>query len=104
MKVKNVSKQITQDILRNEFSSYEQNIDKKLEKLGEEIHGEMQEMREEHKQYKDEVLTKLDDISGQLENLQEDKVLSIHQTSELRKDVDGHEERIKNLEKIPQTA
>lgn len=65
--------------------------------LKEEVVGEIDEKNEK---YKDEVMTKLDDISGQLENLREDKDLSIHQTSQLQEQVDGHEKRIKHLEKI----
>ena len=68
------------------------------------LKGEINIMRREHKQYKDEVMTKLDDISGQLEDLQEDKVLAIHQTEELREQVNGHEKRIKHLEKTQQTV
>ena len=68
------------------------------------LKGEINITRREHKQYKDEVMTKLDDISGQLENLQEDKDLSIHQTEELREQVNGHEGRIKRLEKTQQTV
>lgn len=71
------------------------------QELKEEIVGEIDE---KNKKYKDEVMTKLDDISGQLEDLQEDKVLSIHQTSQLREEVEDHEKRIKNLEKIQQTV
>lgn len=65
--------------------------------LKEEVVGEIDEKNE---QYKDEVLIKLDDISGQLENLQDDIVLSIHQTEELREQVNSHEKRIKRLKKI----
>lgn len=81
-------------ILRSELRN-------EMRDLKEEIVGEIDEKNEK---YKDEVLTKLDDISGQLENLQEDKDLSIHQTEELRQEVDNHERRIKRLEKIQQTA
>lgn len=69
-----------------------------------EIDLKLEKMRGEHKEYKDEVMTKLDDISGQLEDLQQDKVLSIHQTRELREEVENHERRIKNLEKIQQAT
>lgn len=69
--------------------------------LKDEIVGEIDEKNEK---YKDEVLTKLDDISGQLENLQEDKDLSIHQTSQLQEQVDNHEKRIKQIEKIQTPA
>lgn len=76
--------------------------------LKQDIKQEMQALvsglDEKNEKYKDEVLTKLDDISGQLGDLQEDKVLSIHQTEELRERIDGHEKRIKNMEKAQQTA
>ncbi len=72
------------------------------------LRGEMRGLKEEivgeidgkNEKYKDEVMTKLDDISGQLEDLQEDKTLSIHQTSQLREEVEDHEKRIKILEKL----
>ena len=79
-------------------------LDKKLSALKQGLKEEIVEMRGEHKQYKDEVLTKLDDISGQLEDLQEDKALSIHQTEELRSKVDNHEKRITGLEKAQTPA
>ncbi len=69
-----------------------------------EIDVKLEKIRKDHKSYRDEVMTKLDDISGQIEDLQEDKTLSIHQSSQLREEVEGHEERIKNLEKVQQTA
>lgn len=73
------------------------------EEIVSEIDLKLEKMRGEHKEYKDEVMTKLDDISGQLENLQEDKILSIHQTEELKNRVEDHEKRIKNVEKSQQT-
>lgn len=91
----------------NKTANYvtEDYLDRKLftfkRELKEEIVGEIDGKNEK---YKDEVMTKLDDISGQLEDLQEDKVLSIHQTEELRGKVDNHEERLKNLEKVQQVA
>lgn len=100
MKAKSISKPVTQDILHTELFSLEQKIDGKLSVLKQELKEEIVEMREEHKEYKDEVLTKLDDISGQLEGLQEDKTLSIHQASRLHEAVEDHERRIKHLEKL----
>lgn len=49
--------------------------------------------------FRDDILTRLDDVMGQLESLREDRELGIHQTSELREDVDDHEKRIKKIEK-----
>lgn len=85
---------VTEDYLDGKLSVLKQ-------ELKQEIVGEIDEKNEK---YKDEVMTKLDDIAGQLEDLQEDKVLSIHQTGELRERVEDHEKRIKNLEKIQQVA
>lgn len=104
MKRKNVSSQpVTKTDLESALKKYATKEDLLIVKqeLKEEIVGDIDEKNEK---YKDEVMTKLDDISGQLEDLQEDKVLSIHQTEELRGKVDSYEKRIKNLEKIPQTA
>lgn len=95
-----MSKPIAQDILHSELFSLEQKIDKKLERLGEEMHGEIQEMREEHKQYRDEVLTKLDGIAGDIGMLKDENTIGSGQTSQLREQVENHESRIKNLEKI----
>ena len=72
--------------------------------LEDSLSGKIQEMREEHEKYKDEVMTKLDDISGQLGNLRDENIIGAHQTSQLREQTDNHEKRIKHLEKIPQTA
>ena len=78
--------------LRDEFGS----LRDEFSGLRDEFGG----LREEGKQYRDEVLSKLDDISGQLGNLREENIIGSHQTSQLRQDVDSHEKRIKNLEKI----
>lgn len=84
-------------------------LDKKLFAFGNSLKRELKEeivyeIDEKNEKYKDEVMAKLDDISGQLEDLQQDKVLSIHQTEELREQVNGHEKRIKHLEKAQQTT
>ena len=72
------------------------------QELKQEMHGLKEEIVSEidgkNEKYKDEVMTKLDDIGGQLEDLQQDKTLSIHQTEGLREEVEGHEKRITLLE------
>lgn len=85
---------VTEDYLDGKLFTFKQ-------ELKEEIVAEIDKKNEK---YKDEVMTKLDDISGQLEDLQEDKTLSIHQTEELREQVGDHEKRIKLLEKISQAV
>ena len=67
------------------------------------LKNEIALLREENKQYKDEVLTKIDEIAGDLGDMREEDVIGSHQTSQLRqdvrRDVDNCEKRIKCLEK-----
>lgn len=74
-----------------------------IAKIVEPIKEEISEMREEHKQYKDEVLTKLDGIAGDLGTMKEENIIGSGQTSQLREEVENHEKRIKNLEKLQAT-
>jgi chromosome segregation ATPase len=85
--------------LREEFGSLREEFGGLKEDVGR-LKQDVGSLREEGKQYRDEVLSKLDDISGQLGNLREENIIGSHQTSQLRQDVDSHEKRIKNLEKI----
>jgi len=85
---------VTEDYLDRKLFTFKQEL---KEEIVNEIDGK-------NEKYKDEVMTKLDDISGQLEDLQQDKTLSIHQTTQLQEQVDDHDKRIKNLEKAQQTA
>ncbi len=62
------------------------------------------EIESSGKKYRDDILTRLDDVMGQLADLREDKVLAIHQTNVLRKDVDDHEARITKLEHLQPAA
>ena len=71
MQQKNSPSQIvTKNFLELKLNLLEQKIDDKVE-----------ELREGNKQYKDEVLTKLDDISGQLGDMREENIIGVHQTS-----------------------
>lgn len=56
------------------------------------------EFREEFRKYRDENMSRFDDVMGQFEIIREDNTIGVHQTSELRKDVDNHEKRIRKLE------
>lgn len=79
---------VTEDYLDRKLFTFKQEL---KEEIVNEIDGK-------NEKYKDEVMTKLDDISGQLEDLQQDKTLSIHQSSQLREEVEDHEKRITLLE------
>lgn len=50
------------------------------------------------KLYRDQILTKLDGVMGELEAIREDNTLGAGQTRELRMDVDDLKKRVKKLE------
>lgn len=53
---------------------------------------------EKAKQYRDEILTKMDQIVGELAQMREDRLFERHEKRELKEQVDDHEKRIKKLE------
>lgn len=48
--------------------------------------------------YRDEILTKMDQIIGELAQIREDRLFEKHGKRELEKQLDDHEKRIKKLE------
>lgn len=68
------------------------------------ISNAVDEMEKRVKKINDINLTKLDSIAKELEEMREDRILSSHQTPELRKRVDHHERRISRLEKSHSAA
>lgn len=65
---------------------------------------DIEKMRGESKIYKDEILEKLDEVIGELGVIRDENIIGAGQTSQLREEVDNHEKRLKDLEKVPQTA
>lgn len=51
---------------------------------------------EKARQYRDEVLTKMDQIVGELAQIREDRLFEKHEKGELKEQIDDHEKRIKN--------
>lgn len=77
--------------LKNETISLRMNLDKlKLE------------IDDKARQYRDQVLTKLDGVMGELQNIREDNIIGSHQTAEMRDQVENHEKRIQKLEQTQQ--
>ncbi|PIY94917.1 MAG: hypothetical protein COY68_00960 [Candidatus Levybacteria bacterium CG_4_10_14_0_8_um_filter_35_23] len=66
--------------------------------LREDLEKKFEETNENNRKYKDQILTGLDGVMKELETMREESTIGTHQTRELRKDVDGHEERITTLE------
>jgi hypothetical protein len=53
---------------------------------------------EKARQYRDEVLTRMDQIVGELAQAREDKLFERHEKRELQEQIGDHEKRIKKLE------
>ncbi|MEK7159913.1 MAG: hypothetical protein AAB702_00330 [Patescibacteria group bacterium] len=60
-------------------------------------HGLLKELNEKSKKYRDDILTKLDEVVGELQTMREENTIGVHQTRELREEVDDHEKRITKL-------
>ena len=55
---------------------------------------------ENAKKYRDQILTKLDGVMGELQTMREENTVGTCQISGLRERVDNHDRRIASLEKI----
>lgn len=56
------------------------------------------------KKYRDQILTKLDKVMGELAAMREENTVGAYHTRELREEVDNHEKRIQKLEQLQQAA
>ena len=56
------------------------------------------DLREELTTFRDEIMTGLDKVMKELEEMREDSALGVYQTREIREQVDIHEKRITKLE------
>lgn len=87
MKQKNKSEElVTKSFLEN-----------KLVELKEEI---LVKVDDNARNYRDQILTKLDGVMGELQTMREENTVGTYQISELRERVDNHDKRITSLEKI----
>lgn len=100
---KELSKLATKDDLKNVEKSLRAEL-LRLENRMEGFETRMDRSDENAKQYKDEILTKLDEVMGELQTMREENTIGAYQNSELQKHVDNHEKRIARLEKAKQTA
>ena len=61
-----------------------------------------QEIDDNARDYKDEILSKLDGIAADLETMREENIIGTHQIRELRTQDASHERRIRDVEKYVQ--
>ncbi len=57
---------------------------------------------EKAREYRDQILTKLDGVMGELQTMREENTIGTYQSKEVRDQIDDHEIRIKRLEKPQQ--
>lgn len=99
----NSSQQITKTDLELALKKYATKEDLKTEiKLS--ANETVSKLEETIIEVKDILLTTMDSFAKDIETNREDRDLAVHQTSQLRDTVEGHEKRIKHLEKIQQTT
>lgn len=76
---------------KDDLNSLEVRIDIKIDQLKLEIDDNA-------RGYRDDVLTKLDEVMGELQTMREENTVGSHQLSNLKDQVENHEERITVLE------
>ena len=89
---------VTRKILKDELSFLDvkfEDVDGKFQQ----IDKKFEEMDKNARGYRDEILTKLDGVMGEMQTIREDNTIGTYQTRELRVEVDNHEKRIRRLEK-----
>ena len=88
---KTLEKYATKKDLENAFKASETHTDYKLARFREEID-------EKAREYRDQLMTKLDYIVGELADMREDRVIGDHHTKSLKQKVENHKVRIAKLE------
>ena len=57
-------------------------------------------LREEMRDYRDQIMTGLDGVMKELESMREDSTIGTYQIRNLREEVDDHEKRITKIESV----
>lgn len=92
-----VTRKILEEVLEEKL---EEKFEEKLRNYPtrDEMNEGFARLNEKFDKYRDEVLTKMDEIIGEFENNRLDRDLAVAQTRDLEVHVDNHEKRIKLLE------
>ena len=104
MKQKKSQDSLTKDVLKTEIKGLEERLGKKFVTQGffsYEMDKTKQEVDEKARSYRDEILTSNDRLAKTLETIREDLEIGNFQMGEK---IEDHERRIKNVEKVQQTA
>lgn len=63
------------------------------------LEEKVENVDENAKKYRDDILKKLDGVMGELQTMRDENTIGTYQTRELREQADDHEKRIVHLEK-----
>ncbi len=91
---KELSNYPTKDDLKKELSNYPTTI--KVEMM---LEKTKMDIDDKARGYRDEILTKMDQVVGELAQLREDRLFEKHEKKEIETRIDNHEKRLKKLEK-----
>lgn len=98
----------TKDFLEEKLDELGNKIDRKLVGIQGKIDVKLEMLKEEidenAKNYRDQILTKMDDVMSELEAGRQERSLETNQYSGIVEQVDDHEKRIKSLEHVQKAA
>lgn len=91
----NVIRTILREELEEELKKFETRFETKMDFKLENLERRVDEKA---KQYRDDVLIKMDEAIGELQTMREENTIGSHQITRLNDQVEDHEKRIKILE------
>lgn len=91
----NNDKVVIKEYVKKELLRSEARLEERLEAK---IESEIGNLRQENKKYKDEILNKLVDISGKLDDMKTENEVGAYQIAEVRKDIKNYGGRLTKLE------
>lgn len=98
-KQNNSSEPLTKVFLESKLDSLRVEL---LTDVREEINEAKSEIDQNAKAYRDQILAKMDEVLGELQDMREENIIGTHHIRELRKADANHERRIKKLEQMQQ--
>lgn len=78
--------------------------DKVDSKIDDKIDNLRTEIKIDHRKYHYENMAKFDKVMGELATFRDENIIGTYHTRELREEVEGHEKRIRKIEKAQSTS
>ena len=84
--------------LDGKIGKLDEKLDSKIGQLDEKLDSKIKQLDNQNREYRDEILTKLDGIMGELQTMREENTIGMYQMREVKEELDDHEKRISKLE------